>query len=312
MKTKLGNTIVAALVVAGLNGSVMEAVAQADDAPDLKGLVLKKFDSNLDGELSGVERDGAVSFLRNVDKNGDSEISPTEQTRAIEALKQMPDPKPQKPKPTAAPPTISSTMKNVQTPAGKKPTGGTSIIKEGVIPNIVIGPKPTAQSVAKKREELEAAQKMRDEQRRKQLEAARMEKPQSKPAKPKSYYDGATIIAISDVHSVVPQGAVIYVPPELAGVIVEQPKGQLMRWPEFLEKHSKWIKTHKVSWETAKGEDPIKEEERKTFAEGNKIIVAVFGNNPITVLEPPPEPEKKEDTAVGGAVKSGSGGKKSR
>jgi len=203
-------------------------------------------------------------------------------------------------------------MKNVEKPADKKPAGGTSVIKEGVIPNIVIGTKPTAQSIAKKRKELEEAQKMRDELRRKRLEAARMEKPASKPAKPKSYYDGATIIAISDVHSVVPQGAVIHVPTELAGMIVEQPKGQLMRWPEFLEKHSNLIKTRKVSWETAKGEDPITEEERKTFAEGKKIIVAVFGNNPITVLEPPPKPEEKEDTPVEGAVKSGSGGKKSR
>jgi hypothetical protein len=311
MKIKLGNTMVAALVGAGLCGNILETVAQADDTADLKGLVLKKFDSNLDGELTGVERDGAVSFLRGVDRNGDSEISATEQAGAIEALKQMPDPKPVVPKPAKAPDTISSTMKNVRNPAGKEMKGGAAVIREGVIPNIVIGPKPTAESIAKKREELEEAQKMRDEQRRKRLEKTLAEKPPSKPAKPKNYYDGATIIAVSGVHTVVPQGAVIYVPPSLTEMIVKEPQGKLMRWPEFLEKHSKWLNTRKVSWETAKGEDPIKEEERKTFAEGEKIIVAVFGKNPITVLEPPPEPEKKEDTTVEGAVKSG-GGKKDR
>ncbi len=312
MKIKLGNATVAALVVVAICAGGMGPVSLAGETNDLKGLVLKKFDTNRDGELTGVERDGAVNFLRGVDSNGDNEISATEQAKAIEALESMPDPMPAKPKPANAPETISSTMKKVRTPPGKEMKGGAVVIREGVVPNIVIGPKPTAQSIAKKRKELEEAQKRRDEQRRKQLEAALAEKPPSKPPKPKSYYDRATIIAVSGVHTVVPQGALIYVPPDLVGMVVKEPKGKLMRWPEFLKKHSKWIKTRKVSWETAKGEDPIKEEERKTFAEGNKLIVAVFGKNPITVLEPPPEVEKEEDTTVEGAVKSSSGGKKGR
>lgn len=106
-------------------------------------------------------------------------------------------------------------------------------------------------------------------------------------------YPGMTVIDMSGIHTVVPKGAVLHVPPKLIGMIVKKPKGNLMRWTEFLDKYSKYITIHVVTWETAKGDDPITEEERKVFVEEGKIVVAVFKNkkHPITVLESPPKKE---------------------
>ena len=105
-------------------------------------------------------------------------------------------------------------------------------------------------------------------------------------AKLKKFYEGSTIITLEDIHTVVPKGSVLHVPEGLAKMIVKQPKGEMMFWPEFLQKYPKLVITKEVTWKTAKGEDPIKGSELKAFVEGGKIVVAVFKKNPLSVLEP--------------------------
>ena len=190
---------------------------------------------------------------------------------------------------------------------GEKEAPDPRVLREGVIPKITIGLRPTKESIEKKRKEYEDKQKMKDARRqstnRSTVPAAPVPTKLVR-AKPQGYYDTATIIAVPGAHTVVPRGAVLFVPPDKIGMIVKKPLGKLVRWPEFLIQNSQWITTREVTFQTAKGEDPIKEEERKIFAKGTKLVVAVFKKSPITVLEPPPE--ETEDTSVKGAVGSDS------
>lgn len=307
MRMELKNMMVMALSGVLLCGSNAGLFAQDDKEVDLQALVLKKYDANLDGQLTGLERDGAISFLKGVDRSGDNKISDAEKKVAIQSLNRMPDPKPKPkvdPRTVRKPTTLGGVMKGVK--AGEVGAPDPTVPRAGAIPKITIGPRPTKDSIGKRRKEFEAMQKMKDARRQSMNRRPTPVEPpkQVVRAKQQGYYDTATIIAVPGAHSIVPRGAVLFVPPDKIGMIVKKPSGKLVRWPEFLKQNSKWIATREVSWETAKGEDPIKEEERKSFAEGTKLVVAVFKKNPITVLEPPPE--EAEDTSVKGAVGSDS------
>ncbi len=176
-------------------------------------------------------------------------------------------------------------------------------------------PSPKMVVRASGKEQMANAAKLKFEQEkiRARLEYQKKIKKEDKPAakigsKRKGFYEGSVIIAVAKdaVHTVVPQGALLSLPTEMEGMVVKKPVGKLISWPEFLGRYRRMIATREVSWETAKGEDPIKEGEKKAFAVGGKIVVAVFKKNPITVLEPPPE----EEEAVEGAVASDKGDKK--
>ena len=74
------------------------------------------------------------------------------------------------------------------------------------------------------------------------------------PKKEQGYYENSTIISVSGVHTVVPKGSVLHVPPSLAGMIVKSPKGKLLGWPQFREKNIRYINTYEVPLEVAKGQ----------------------------------------------------------
>lgn len=242
--------------------------AQDDDTTDFKGLILKKFDADRDGALAGLEKFGAVIFLKGVDSNGDGEISEDEQSDAVAALKRMPAPL--KPTPIPAPAQIPGS-KPAPTPTPKQRS-----ISEGAKPKITIGMPPTPESIAKKRAKMGLGRAT--------------EKPATRgggtvPKKAQGYYENSTIIAVSGAHAVLPKGSVLHVPPSLAGMIVKSPKGKLLGWPQFLAENLRYINTFEVAMEVAKGERRIKGSEKREFAGNNKIVVAVFNKNPVTVLK---------------------------
>jgi hypothetical protein len=55
--------------------AAVDLIAQDDGTADFKGLILKKFDADRDGALAGLEKFGAVKFLKNVDGNGDEPLA---------------------------------------------------------------------------------------------------------------------------------------------------------------------------------------------------------------------------------------------
>ena len=80
-------------IVMALHWNAIGLSAQDNNVVSLKDLILRKYDGNRDGALVGIEKDGAVTFLKGIDKDADGEISAEEETKAITALKSMPNPK---------------------------------------------------------------------------------------------------------------------------------------------------------------------------------------------------------------------------
>ncbi len=90
MKKYLKNWIIIPLLMAFIHGGVGELPVQGQE-DDLKGLILEKFDVNLDKNLSKSEQAKAVAFLKSIDKNGDGQISLSERTVAKGQLMRMGD-----------------------------------------------------------------------------------------------------------------------------------------------------------------------------------------------------------------------------
>lgn len=332
-----GSTVfLATMFFLGSAGGLCAQGEEKDGGVDqLKQAVLKRFDANLDGNLSAGEQAKAVSFLNEVDKNGDGEISLSERTVAMGALQRMGDPAKTRATekqtlenrneskratkwndylrslPHGAGARTFTTNKMPGEPGfdvkGEKEVDITEV-KGGLSRDI---PKAmTYEELKMHREKRNAANKSK-----RAAEDRGGTKPRvvadegavaaASKARNKSYYDGTLILAKDKVHTVVPKGAILNLPSEMEGMLVEKPEGDLMRWPDFLKKYGKFVTTREVSWATVKGEDPIKENEKKAFAKGGKVVIAVFRGGPVTVLEPPPE----EEGAVG-AVVSDSGKKK--
>ena len=165
---------------------------------------------------------------------------------------------------------------------------------KGVAPG---GDRVTAAELDKRMADLTSTSK-----RRRQQKGILPLKKETKPAialKKRDYYAGTTILVSGSEHTVVPEGAVISLPPNMSKMVSEKPQGTLVMWPVFIKKYSPQFATKEVSWETAKGDDPISEKEKKAFTMGGKVVVAVYKKNPISVIERPAEEEGAEkDTKV--------------
>lgn len=331
---KAGTTVLLSAVfflgsAGGLSAQAQETGAEGDE---LKKLIHKRFDSNLDGNLSAGEQAKAVAFLNEIDKNGDGEISLSERTVAMSALQQTSDPAKLQ---VTEKMTIDNRNQSKRAVKWKEymrtlPHGfGPRIFTSKVMPGepgfnvngekevdpteveggVVIGERaPTYEELKKHRAERDAAHKS-DRKRKMGAVEVRTAPEQAVAAAKKSankgYYDNTLILVKDGVHTVLPQGAILNMPPELEGMLVKEPKGDLMRWPDFLKKYGHVIDTREVTWETVKGEDPIREEEKKAFAKKGKMVVAVFKKNPVTVLEPPEEEKEVTGAVVSGNIKKG-------
>lgn len=335
MKNDLIHWSLVPLLMVFLHGGVGELPAQqkASGEDELKSLVVRKFDVNLDKNLSAAEKANAVAFLEGLDKNGDGQISLSERTAAIGALNKMVDPAEMRgtEKMTVENRSVAKRTASDRSKAWGEfikslPHGGgsrTFTTMPGTPGFDIKGEKDVDLTAENRRGPAPDVPKvdvkdLREKLMKERAEEAARQKRQAKAApkdvvdkvaksRAKSYYDGTVILVSGQSHAVVPKGAVLNIPPALAEMISEEPKGELIPWPKFLKNNSKFFNTREVSWDTITGKDPIQEEEKEEFVKAEKIVVAVFHKNPVTVLDPPP---KKEEEAVAGAVASDSGKKK--
>lgn len=334
MKMGLKNVIMGSLLTALLHWGVGDLSAQGNAASGdaaasggegmFKKLLVAKFDTSLDGSLTGREKASAVDFLKKQDKDKDGQISLSERTAAMVELNKMP-----KLGRDAAMEAMTPEDRN----AAKRDASWGEFIKklphstEGrsftklpgdpgfkmqgdgfVDPTKLRGAAPKGDRITSKElEELMSNAASKDRLKKQQLGA----KPLKKADKPveklgaRDYYAGTTILVVGDEHSVVPQGAVINVPPKLTSMVAKKPHGKLVIWPEFVKKHSYMIATKEVSWQTAKGEDPLTDKEKRLLSVGGKLVVAVFGNNPISVMPPKPKKELVEEVVDGALTSDG-------
>lgn len=333
MKMKTNKTILLlglVILLGGVAGLFAQANKDADgdsDAAYLKQLLVKKFDLNGDGDLAPFEQVEAVKFLKDQDSNEDGEMSAAEKNKSIKQLELMKDPSKRggtqkmtlenrnkskretkwfefsKKLPHGAGPRIFTSKNTPGSPGfsvkGEKMVG----VKEVPVKHVPL-PVNNAE-LEKKREELKQKRDLVSKRPGAKVLPQASEKVlanKAKTAGKKSYYDSTVILAKDGEHTVLPVGAVLNLPPNLAKMIVATPSGKLIRWPDFHKKHARLFILREVSWDTIMGNDPISKEEEKDFKLGKKIVVAVYHKNPVGVLEARP----KKEEGVSGAVASDS------
>ncbi len=103
-------------------------------------------------------------------------------------------------------------------------------------------------------------------------------------------YVDSDILASSGFHTVVPRGAVLVVPQTHAKRKVAKPTGVFTIWPKFLRKNYGWIHKYEVTLDQASGKTPISDEKMESLKSMGKVVVAVYKNNPISVLPAKPKP----------------------
>lgn len=83
--------------------------------------------------------------------------------------------------------------------------------------------------------------------------------------------------------TLVPKGAVIFVPEAMQSRVDVAPAGILLAWPAFLAKNRGWITTHDVSFEQASGKKPLQPERVAFWSKHDKVVIATHQNGPISV-----------------------------
>lgn len=108
-----------------------------------------------------------------------------------------------------------------------------------------------------------------------------------------SLYKRSIVLFDGSAHTVVPQGAMLRLPPGYRNRVIDGPKGEFIFWPAFLEKNSKWLGAWEVPLAMAKGDQTLAQKVLKQVAQDARVLVAVYKSCPITILEP------VEEKAVG-------------
>ncbi len=120
-----------------------------------------------------------------------------------------------------------------------------------------------------------------------------LERPDAEaPAIPRS--GNLSIIARSEIlhdgqhWTLVPKGAVLFVPKRKSENVGSRPIGTLLSWQEFLAKNPAWISTHETTFDQASGEVPFSEEKVEFWKTQECVIVAVHqGGRSQSPADPP-------------------------
>lgn len=112
-----------------------------------------------------------------------------------------------------------------------------------------------------------------------------------RPAASQSIIAQSTILSDGSSWTIVPNGAVLFVPEKLKSRITTQPKGDLLAWSDFLVRSRSWITTCEVSIDQATGKQPLKPERSDFWAKQDKIVVAVHQSGPISFRKPSTSPQ---------------------
>ena len=120
----------------------------------------------------------------------------------------------------------------------------------------------------------------------------RLQKPAANEAKvgrpaDQSIIADSTILSDGTNWTIVPNGAVLFIPDKLKSRISTTPSGKLIAWSEFLVRARGWVTTCEVSIEQATGKDPIPAERSAFWSKQDKIVVAVHQRGPISFRSNP-------------------------
>ena len=102
-------------------------------------------------------------------------------------------------------------------------------------------------------------------------------------------YQGSTILSFRDMHTVVPEGAVLWIPERMNDrVVANAGETRFVPWPAFLRANQAWIRTMPLTLEEARDLAPFTEEQQKRWESGGQIVVATLRGNPLAPVFSPP------------------------
>lgn len=107
---------------------------------------------------------------------------------------------------------------------------------------------------------------------------------------PPSLLENSEVLAFQEGATFLPKGSILHVPEDLVSRVDSVKSGmRVMGWAEFLRLNSSWVVPLKIRLEQAMGKEPIDENLISRVARSGKVVVAIYFDNPITVLRTPPE-----------------------
>ncbi len=83
--------------------------------------------------------------------------------------------------------------------------------------------------------------------------------------------------------TLVPRGAVIFVPSAQKARVDVKPVGNLLSWADFFVRNRGWITTTDISFDQAAGNEPMPAERAAFWAKQDKLVIAVHQSGPISV-----------------------------
>jgi hypothetical protein len=100
----------------------------------------------------------------------------------------------------------------------------------------------------------------------------------------------STILHYGTNWTIVPKGAVAYVPDNMKSRVDVAPSGTLLSWLDFLTNNRSWLSTCEITVNQATGTDPIPAERAAFWAKQDKVVIAVHQGGPITLRMDPSTP----------------------
>ena len=83
--------------------------------------------------------------------------------------------------------------------------------------------------------------------------------------------------------TLVPKGAVVFLPESMKQRVNVRPVGTLLPWNGFLQKNRSWLVSHEVSFDQAAGNEALTAAANASWRKENKVVVAVHQDGPISV-----------------------------
>lgn len=90
--------------------------------------------------------------------------------------------------------------------------------------------------------------------------------------------------------TLVPRGAVIFLPDAMKSRVDVKPVGNLLAFADFLARNRNWITTNEVSFNQAAGSEALPAERAVFWAKQDKVVIAVHQAGPISVRVANPTP----------------------
>lgn len=104
-------------------------------------------------------------------------------------------------------------------------------------------------------------------------------------------YKNSHILVGRGQHTIVPKNSILVLPETLKSRVAAKPSGTFVLWPDFKRSNQDWLWTSEVSLDQAKGITPLPEKKMKDLEKLNRVVVALYRGNPVSVL-----PAKKKGT----------------